>query len=180
MQAEYWITDVTAHYNTIRKVFTDAGKSIKNINGLMIVGNDTSTIDLPGRGRLKRDAITIPARFDFFANHPDVDLQWASNDTIGDSDIFMASLASVQTGNQQNSIRSGEMGLGHLTPGRRQHTMEPEQLHQHLNTSSPFAELEPFDAGALLTELQAGEGIDLGLDTLMTGEEMQLPLDDSG
>jgi hypothetical protein len=166
--------DVQHHYNAIRKMMSGGGGSTKQLGGLVIVGQDTSTIDMPGRGRFNQDAVTLPSRFDFFASHSNIDFQWASNEEVGDSDVFMASLASVYGGSQRSPAPSGEyglMGMPSSSSGRGRYTLDPSEIRRLPATSSPAADLAPFNLEALLPDMQGGEGgVDLGLDTALEGD----------
>jgi hypothetical protein len=171
-QAEYWMNDVQTHYSAVRKLLSEGGGSTKQLGGLVIVGNDTSTIDMPGRGRTNHDAVTLPSRFDFFASHTNIDFQWSTNDAVGDSDVFMASLASVYGGSQRSPAPSVEFGLGmpSSSSARGKYTLDPSEIRRLPSTSSPMADMAPFNLEALLPDMQGGEGIDLGLDTAMEGD----------
>lgn len=180
VKAEYWMADVQANYATIRKVMTQSSGPTKQLGRLLVAGGDTTCIDMPGRGRPTRDTITLPSRFDYFAGHPSFDFEWGTNDVIGDSDPFIPSLASVlpsQAGSRSSHLRSGERAVGldssSLRGGR--YTMHPTQIRRAHRTSSPAAEMAPFDFESILPELQGGEGLDLGLDDVEeTGFEFGL------
>lgn len=165
--------DVQTHYSAVRKLMSEGGGATKQLGGLVIVGQDTSTIDMPGRSRFNQDAVTLPSRFDFFASHMNIDFQWGSNEEVGDSDVFMASLASVYSGSQRSPAPSAEyglMGMPSSSSGRGKYTMDPSEIRRVPAISSPVGDLAPFNLEALLPELQGGEGVDLGLDTAMEGE----------
>jgi hypothetical protein len=179
------MTDVQAQYMQIRKVITGGRGSNKGIDGQMLVGNDTTAIDMPGTVRNGRDAITLPARYDFLANQPSIDLQWANNDTVGDSNIFMESLASVQDSARNSQVGSPPhsvdlaRGLRMSTPLHGRYTVDPSDLNQAQRMSSP---LDPFDHATLLAEVQGAEDVDFGLEVGPIGDTTTDPLalDDLG
>lgn len=161
--------DVQTHYTAVRRLMSEGGGSTKQLGGLVIVGNDTSTIDMPGRSRTNHDAVTLPSRYDFFASHTNIDYQWSTNEAVGDSDAFMASLASVYGSSQRSPAPSGESGLAmpSSSSGRGRYTLDPSEIRRLPSTSSPLADMAPFNLDTLLPDVQEGEGIDLGLDTAM-------------
>lgn len=175
--------DVQAHRDTIHRIVAEGGHPTKQIGGLVVVGRgDTSTIDMPGRGRPNNDSITLPMRFDFFANHSNIDVQWMTNEIVGESDTFMASQVSVLDSSQISRTGSVEFGVGVQSSSPRQrtdkYTMDPSEIRRAPSTSSPLPDLALFNLDELMPEILEGEGVDLGLDTNLDGDLP--PLDDIG
>lgn len=165
--------DVQAHRDIVHRIVAEGGRPTKRIGGLVVVGRgDTSAIDMPGRGRANADSITLPLRFDFFASHSNIDMQWTTNEIVGESDTLMATQISVLDSSQRS--RAGSFPR----QGIDKYTVDPSEIRRALSTSSPLPDLAPFDLDELLPEIMQGEGVDLGLDTNPDGDLP--PLNDIG
>lgn len=178
-KAEFWMNDVQVHYEQICKMMAGGGGARKQFGGLVILGKDTTSIDLPERSR--PNAITLPHRYDFFATHANIDMQWTDNETIGDSNYHLGSLASIH-GSRSSSFSGMARGM-HLSSSLSDHslgryTLDPSELRKARSTPSIAGDFEaPLLDLDLPQDINDGEGIDLGLDTL---DHSVAPLDDNG
>ncbi|UZJ55239.1 hypothetical protein CBS101457_004559 [Exobasidium rhododendri] len=131
---------------------------------------------MPGRGRLNHGAITLPSQFDYFATHPDIDWQWASNETVGQSDHFIESMASIQNSSrhsQRSPSQTNEVMRGpRLTsPHQGMYTRDLSELRQPAGAPSPALTTFAFDPASLLADVQAVEDFDLGLEIDPIGDD---------
>jgi hypothetical protein len=78
VKTEYWISDVQASYTSIRKLLLQAPKgAITSLGGgFVLLGADTTTIDLPTRGRDSFGKVTLSSNADLFRYNLHVDADW--------------------------------------------------------------------------------------------------------
>lgn len=148
------------------------------MGGIVLVGQDTSTIDMPSRSRV--DAVTLPAQPDLFRNNLFLDSDWLEAGEEGGPEwqpvsdslsMFGSSVYGLSSERGRNG--SVDLGLGILTPRNQPYTADPSAIMRvensplHRNLDFEAFDLEHLDLSRAHEE---GVQLDLGLDTELTAQ----------